>query len=63
MRTPWVRQSIELRERAGRVLAAQRDAIQRLEEMRQTTGAHLAAVRSIPLAQRAGQSVYLDVTG
>lgn len=54
---------IELRERADRVLAAQRDAIQQLEEMRQSTRAHLAAVRSIPSAQRAGQSVYLDITG
>lgn len=54
---------IELRERADRVLAAQRDAIQQLEEMRHSTGEHLAAVRSIPSAQRAGQSVYLDITG
>lgn len=54
---------IALRDRATRILAELGDSSQRLQELRQATGQQLAAVRSIPSAQRPEQSVYLDVTG
>lgn len=54
---------VELRERAGQVLAAHRDAIDDLQVLHRTAGRHLAAVRSVPSGQRTDQSVYLDVTG
>jgi hypothetical protein len=52
----------DLRERAERLLADQRDSIRTLEDLHRETGRHLAAVRAVP-SPRDGQSVYLDVSG
>lgn len=53
----------DLRERVGQLLVAQRDAAERLHELRNATGAQLAAVRSIPSVQSREHAIYLDVTG
>jgi hypothetical protein len=52
----------ELADRARRVLAAQRERIQRLERERDETLGHLAALRRIP-ADIGERPAYLDLDG
>lgn len=52
---------VDLRGRAGRILAELGESTRRLAELRIATGQQLAAVRSIP-SPRAEKSVYLDIT-
>lgn len=54
---------IALRDRATRILVELGTSSQRMMELRHSTGQQLAAVRSIPSAQRPEQAIYLDVTG
>ncbi|MFZ7087938.1 hypothetical protein [Curtobacterium sp. RRHDQ10] len=49
--------------RAARLLAAQRDAIVRVDEARRAVLGHLGAVRSVEESRGPSRSVYLDVTG
>ncbi|MCU1546863.1 MAG: hypothetical protein JWP30_1963 [Homoserinimonas sp.] len=53
----------DLRDRASSILAAQREAIERLREQQQVTAQHLTAVRSVPSVHRRDQSIYVDVAG
>lgn len=53
----------ELVQRARALEAAQRDAVERLEEAQRMTARHLAAVQSVPEGRATGRSVFLDVTG
>lgn len=52
-----------LASRAADLLAAIKDAATRTAVLRDDLGRQLAAVRSVPLAEDAGSSVYLDVSG
>ena len=52
----------ELVERARDVEAAQRTAVERLEEAKATTARHLAAIQSVREAKANGHAVFLDVT-
>ncbi|MDJ0355976.1 hypothetical protein [Paenarthrobacter sp. PH39-S1] len=49
--------------RAHRLLAAQHDAVERLEAQLHETARHLAAVQSVPETIPTGRPVFLDVTG
>ncbi|WP_434614087.1 hypothetical protein [Arthrobacter sp. A5] len=49
--------------RARRLLAAQHDAVERLEAQLHETARHLAAVQSVPETIPTGRPVFLDVTG
>ncbi|MFF1876467.1 hypothetical protein [Leifsonia sp. NPDC058230] len=53
----------ELVERAARLLEAQLHTIRYLEDVRQTTAKHLAAVRSVPPAEPGAHPVYFDLIG
>lgn len=53
----------ELAPRAQALLAALNEAAARTAAARDEIGAQLAAVRSVPLAEDGGSSVYLDVAG
>jgi hypothetical protein len=53
----------ELVERAARLLEAQLHTIRYLEDVRQTTAKHLAAVRSVPPAGASAHPVYFDLIG
>ncbi|MFF1632369.1 hypothetical protein [Leifsonia sp. NPDC058248] len=53
----------ELVERAARLLEAQLHTIRYLEDVRQTTAKHLAAVRSVPPAEPSAHPVYFDLIG
>lgn len=53
----------ELADRAARVLDAQRETEQMLQQTRHTAAQHLSAVNAVPVAQAAGPSLYLDVSG
>lgn len=53
----------QLRDRAARVLEAQRHTVRHLEDVRQTTARHLAAVRSVPRTEASPAPVYLDLLG
>ena len=50
-------------ERAARLLEAQMHTIRYLEDVRQTTAKHLAAVRSVPSAESSAHPVYFDLIG
>ncbi|MET0934336.1 MAG: hypothetical protein ABWX56_11515 [Mycetocola sp.] len=52
-----------LADRASRILAAQRLMIATLTDDHRAVGRHLAALRTVPTAMPAGQSIYLDVVG
>ncbi|RKO21560.1 hypothetical protein D7Z96_15820 [Pseudarthrobacter phenanthrenivorans] len=49
--------------RADRILRAQRQALIALEQAKEDTVKHLAALSAIPSVRPAQQSVYLDVEG
>lgn len=53
----------ELMERAARILEAQMHTIRYLEDVRQTTAKHLAAVRAVPAAEPGPHPVYFDLIG
>ncbi|MFF9564398.1 hypothetical protein ACF1AJ_13725 [Leifsonia sp. NPDC014704] len=53
----------ELHERATRLLEAQLHTIRYLEDVRQTTARHLAAVRSVPRSEVGAHPVYFDLIG
>jgi hypothetical protein len=53
----------ELQERATRLLEAQLHTIRYLEDVRQTTARHLAAVRSVPRSEVGAHPVYFDLIG
>lgn len=53
----------ELADRARRVLAAQRDAIARLERERNDVRGHLTALRRIPAAAAGDATAYVDLDG
>jgi hypothetical protein len=53
----------ELVGQARRILAAQQEAVADLEDAQHRTVRHLAAIAAVPEGRRAGQSVFLDVTG
>lgn len=53
----------ELRDRAARLLEAQRHTIRHLEDVRQTTAKHLAAVKSVPRTEQGPRPVYFDMLG
>lgn len=53
----------ELQERAARLLEAQLHTIRYLEDVRQTTAKHLAAVKSVPRAEAGPHPVYFDLIG
>ncbi len=53
----------ELQERAARLLEAQLHTIRYLEDVRQTTARHLAAVRSVPRPEAGPRPVYFDLIG
>ena len=53
----------ELQERAARLLEAQLHTIRYLEDVRQTTARHLAAVSSVPRAEIGPHPVYFDLIG
>ncbi|MCZ2403324.1 hypothetical protein IV498_09040 [Paenarthrobacter sp. Z7-10] len=50
-------------ERARGLLAAQQQVVAHLEDAQGRTLRHLAAIAAVPEVRRAGQSVFLDVTG
>lgn len=54
---------VELQERATRLLEAQLHTIRYLEDVRQTTARHLAAVRSVPRSEVGAHPVYFDLIG
>lgn len=54
---------IELMARARTVLLSHLDAIGHVEKLRDSTLAHLTAVRTVPDAAASDRSIYLDVTG
>ena len=54
---------VELMQRAREVLVSHLDAVENLEARRNSTLAHLAAVRSVTDAGSADRAVYLDVAG
>ena len=54
---------VELMQRAREVLVSHLDAVGDLEARRNSTLAHLAAVRSVTDAASADRAVYLDVAG
>ncbi|MGO4534823.1 hypothetical protein [Leifsonia sp. 2MCAF36] len=53
----------ELQERATRLLEAQMHTIRYLEDVRQTTARHLAAVRAVPRSEVGPHPVYFDLIG
>ncbi|MDR6611471.1 hypothetical protein [Leifsonia sp. 1010] len=53
----------ELQERATRLLEAQLHTIRYLEDVRQTTARHLAAVRAVPRSEVGAHPVYFDLIG
>lgn len=53
----------ELHERATRLLEAQLHTIRYLEDVRQTTAKHLAAVKAVPRAEIGPHPVYFDLIG
>jgi hypothetical protein len=53
----------ELHERAARLLEAQLHTIRHLEDVRQTTAKHLAAVKAVPRAEQGPRPVYFDLLG
>ena len=53
----------ELQERAARLLEAQLHTIRYLEDVRQTTARHLAAVNSVPRAEVGPHPVCFDLIG
>jgi len=53
----------ELRERAQRLLDAQKQRVAELELRQRTVGRHLAALRTVPASTDGASSPYLDVTG
>lgn len=53
----------ELMERAARILEAQMHTIRYLEDVRQTTAKHLAAVRAVPATEVGPHPVYFDLIG
>ncbi|WP_223692966.1 hypothetical protein [Leifsonia poae] len=53
----------ELVERAARIIEAQAHTIRYLEDVRQTTAKHLAAVRAVPAAEVGAHPVYFDLIG
>lgn len=54
---------VDLAARAQALIAALNDAAVRTTAARDEIGRQLAAVRSVPLAEDGGSSVYLDVAG
>lgn len=53
----------ELHDRATRLLEAQLHTIRYLEDVRQTTAKHLAAVKSVPRTEQGPRPVYFDLLG
>jgi len=53
----------ELHDRAARLLEAQLHTIRYLEDVRQTTAKHLAAVKSVPRTEQGPRPVYFDLLG
>lgn len=53
----------ELRERAERLAEAQLHTMRHLEDVRQTTARHLAAVRAVPRSEAGQHPVYFDLIG
>lgn len=53
----------ELKDRAARLLEAQLHTIRYLQDVRQTTARHLAAVRSVPRSEVGAHPVYFDLIG
>ena len=53
----------ELHDRAARLLEAQLHTIRYLEDVRQTTAKHLAAVESVPRTEHGPRPVYFDLLG
>lgn len=53
----------ELQERAARILEAQMHTMRYLEDVRQTTARHLAAVRAVPRSEVGPHPVYFDLIG
>lgn len=53
----------ELVERAACILDAQQHTIRHLEDVRQTTAKHLAAVRAVPATEAGPHPVYFDLIG
>ncbi|WP_431246098.1 hypothetical protein [Leifsonia xyli] len=53
----------ELQERAARLLEAQLHTARYLEDVRQTTARHLAAVRAVPRSEAGPHPVYFDLIG
>ena len=53
----------ELQERAARLLEAQLHVIRYLEDVRQTTAKHLAAVNAVPRTDAGPRPVYFDLIG
>jgi hypothetical protein len=51
----------ELQERAARLIEAQLHTIRYLEDVRQTTARHLAAVRAVPRPEAGPRPVYFDL--
>lgn len=53
----------ELRGRAERLIEAQKLLLVRMDRRRREAGRQMTAVRRVPAASAAGQSLYLDVSG
>jgi hypothetical protein len=53
----------ELQERAARLIEAQLHTMRYLEDVRQTTARHLAAVRAVPRSEAGPHPVYFDLIG
>ncbi|MFF2050928.1 hypothetical protein ACFVU2_04945 [Leifsonia sp. NPDC058194] len=53
----------ELHDRATRLLEAQLHTIRYLEDVRQTTGKHIAALKSVPRTEQGPRPVYFDLLG
>lgn len=53
----------ELHDRATRLLEAQAHTIRYLEDVRQTTARHLAAVKAVPRTEQGPRPVYFDLLG
>jgi hypothetical protein len=53
----------ELHDRATRLLEAQLHTMRYLEDMRQTTAKHLAAVKAVPRTEQGPRPVYFDLLG
>lgn len=53
----------ELQDRAARLLEAQLHTIRYLEDVRQTTAKHLAAVKAVPRTEQGARPVYFDLLG